>query len=227
MKLSLPSYFDEVFFDFIFRRRSLWLHILTKASLGSYFNEHFTLWFRMSTKVLFFLWKMKASHQTLYFDEAFFAFIFWRSFLWLCISMNASLASYFDEVFFGFVFWWGFLWLHILTKLSLTSYLDEGIFGFVFWWRLLWVLILMNASHFDFLLQRRFHFFSEKWRLHTWLRILMKLSLPSYFDEAFFDFVFQWRSLRFHILTKASFGSYFDERITLWLCISMKVSVFL
>jgi hypothetical protein len=33
-KLSLASYFGEAFFDFVFRRRSLWLRILMKASLG-------------------------------------------------------------------------------------------------------------------------------------------------------------------------------------------------
>jgi hypothetical protein len=41
MKLSLPSYFDEAFFDFIFRQRSLWLRILTKLSLASYFDKAF------------------------------------------------------------------------------------------------------------------------------------------------------------------------------------------
>jgi hypothetical protein len=63
----------------------------------------------------------------------------------------------------------------------------------------LWLRILMNASHFDFIFWWRFHFSSEKWRFRTWLRILTKLSWTSYFDEGF----------------------------TLWLRISMNVSLFL
>jgi hypothetical protein len=43
----------------------------------------------------------------------------------------------------------------------------------------------------------------SQWMLHTWLRILTKVSLASYFDECFFNFIF-WR--RLHTLT-----SYFDD----------------
>jgi hypothetical protein len=108
------------------------------------------------------------------------------------------LTSYFDECFFGFVFWRRFL--------SLASYFDEGFFlslknegftsDFVFWRRLLTL-----ASYFD-----------EGFTL--WLRIVMKVSfllwkmkashLTSYFDEGLFGFVFWWRLLWLHILTKVS-----------------------
>jgi hypothetical protein len=76
---------------------------------------------------------------------------------------------------------------HILMK---SSY-----FGFVFWWSL---------SYFSL--------FSERWRLHTWLRSLMKASLALYFDEGF---IFSLKNEGFTtwlcILTKASLASFFDE----------------
>jgi hypothetical protein len=148
--LTLALYFDEYFL--------LWLHILMNAS---YFG--FIFWWMFHT-------------LTSYFDEGFIFclknegftpdFVFWRSFLCLCILMKETL------------------WLPIWTKVSLTSYFDEG---FTLWlcisMKVLFLLWKMKASHFEFVFWWRFHFFSEKRRLETHLRILMMLSLTPYFDE--------------------------------------------
>jgi hypothetical protein len=188
----LTSYFDEAFFSFIFWQIFLWLHILMKVSLALYFDEGFfgfIFWWTLHTltssfnKGFIFSLKTKASHVTSYFDKAFFGFIFWWSFLWLRISTKVFLASYFDKGFFGFVFWW--------TLHTLTSYFNKGFIfclknegctnDFVFWWSFLC------------------------------LRILMKLSLTSYFDEGLFGFVFWQSFLWLHILTKLFLTSYCDE----------------
>jgi hypothetical protein len=137
---------------------------------------------------------MKASH---------FDFVLWQRFSYFLFFLK-------NEGFtLDFVFWWRFLWLHILTKVSLASYFDEGF--------LLWLHILTKASHFDFVFWWRFryffifylknegftpsfvfwwmlHFFYEKWRLHTWLRILMNISFFLWKMKAsHFSFVFWWR----------------------------------
>jgi hypothetical protein len=138
-------------------------------------NEGFILGFILGRRFgpflfCFFLWKMKASHLTSYFDEGFvfslknegFArdFVFWRRFLWLHNLMKAS--------YFGFVFWW--------RLLTLASYFDKGF--------TLWLRTVTNVS-----------FFLRKRRFHTWLCILMKVSfflwkmkashLTSYIDKGF------------------------------------------
>jgi hypothetical protein len=222
------SYFDEAFLDSIFWWRQQFDFVISmKVSLASYFDEGFTLWVRISTKVSFFLWK--------------------RLHIELRILAKVSLASYFGK---GFT-----LWVRISMKVSfffwkmkashLTSYFDEAIFAlafwrrqhfdFVFWQRFLWLCILSKASHFDFMFWWRSCFFSEKWRLHTWLCILTKVSLGRILTKAtlwlrisrkvlfflwkmnasYFYFVFRWRSLWLRILTKVSLGLYFDEGNTL------------
>jgi hypothetical protein len=110
---------------------------------------------------------------------------------------------YFDEGFFGFVFWWRLtLWLHILMKVSFFSLKNEGFTpDFVFWQR----LHTLTSYFFDegFVI---FWVFSKKRSIHTWLRILMKVCLASYFDESFL--------LWLHILTEASyFGLVFWWRL--------------
>jgi hypothetical protein len=170
---------------------------------ASYFG--FVCWWRFHTLTLyfdeglaifcFFLWNMKASHLTSYFDEGFFGFKFW----WRL----HTLTSYFNE---GFIF--------SLKKECFTP-------NFVFWQRFLWLRILTKASHFDFIFRWRFSyffiFFSKK-RLHNWLHVLMKVSLASYFD----DFIIQRRihtltsyfdeGLIFSLKMKAShLTSHFDE----------------
>jgi hypothetical protein len=134
---------------------------LTKVSLASYFDEgshfDFIFWWMFH----FFLWKMKASHLTSYFDEGFT--------LWLRISSTKVLLffrfSLKNEAFTpDFVFWWRFVWLRILTK---ASY-----FGFIFWRRLLTLAWYFDegstllTSYFDEGLAI-FCFFSEKRSLHT------------------------------------------------------------
>jgi hypothetical protein len=209
------SYFDEAFLDSIFWWRQQFDFVISmKVSLASYFDEGFTLWVRISTKVSFFLWK--------------------RLHIELRILAKVSLASYFGE---GFT-----LWVRISMKVSfflwkmkashLTSYFDEAIFALAFWrrqhfdfvfrQRFLWLCILTKASHFDFMFWWRSCFFSEKWRLHTWLCILTKVSLGSYFDKgntltSYFEegFVFSLKNEGFLLLLrismKVSLASYFDE----------------
>jgi hypothetical protein len=204
--LYLPVTYTYMAKHVLFSKRRLHLGFVLRWRFG-----YFLFLFCIFSK------KQRLLTLALYFDKGFL--------LWLRILMNVS--------HFNFVFWWSFLCLHILMKFSLTSYFNEGLFGFIFWRMLLWVRILMNTSHFDFVCQPRFCFSSEKWRLLTRLCILMKLSLPSYFDEAFFDFVFRRMPLWLRILTKSSLGSYFDEAFFgfifwqsfLWLRILTKVSL--
>jgi hypothetical protein len=218
----MTSYFHEGFFGFIFGE-GFTLSYFDEGFIFSLKNEGFTpdfifwrrfLWFRILTKTSnsyfifcrrfsyfsFFSLKMKASLLILYFT-------------------NVSLASYFDK---GFT-----LWLRILMKVSFFSKNEGFTTNFVFWWRFLWLRILMKASHFDFVFRWRFYFFFENQRLHTWFRILIKVSLASYFDEGF--------TLWLRISMKVSFFSLKNEGLTtnfvfwwmvLWLCILTKVSHF-
>jgi hypothetical protein len=200
----LTSYFDEAFFGFIFWQIFLWLHILMKVSLALYFDEGFfgfIFWWTLHTltssfnKGFIFSLKTKASHVTSYFDKAFFGFIFWWSFLWLRISTKVSLASYFDKGFFGFVFWWT---LHTLTLYFNKGFIfclkNEGCTNdFVFWWSFLCLRILMKLSLTSYFDEGLFGFVF--WQSFLWLHILTKL---------FFHFVLWWRSLWLRIWTKAS-----------------------
>jgi hypothetical protein len=140
-----------------------------------------TLYFdEVSLFFIFFLWKMKPSHLTLYFYEGFFDFVFWWMLLTLALNFGGgfllwlrilSKASHFD-----FVFRWRFSYfLFSLKNKNITP-------NFVFWRRFLWLRILMKAHTLTSYFDEGFIFFSEKWRLHTWLRILTKAS--------HFDFVF-------------------------------------
>jgi hypothetical protein len=109
-------------------------------------------------------------------------------------------------------------------KGSLASYFDEGLLhGFVFWWRLHTL-----TSYFDDGLAI-FCFFSGKWRLQTWLRILSKASMASYFDKGFLLWIhiLTKTSHWLHILMKFSYFSFFSEkwRLHTWLRILMKVSL--